>query len=136
VRELGADVYEPLDLQIGRCRLAVAAPVGSGLPTHQYVRVATKYPNTVAEFFRSRSLHVHIIKLDGSVEIAPLLGLSDVIVDLVETGLTLRENSMYVVEDVAQVSARLIVNRTAMKMKAGKVSQLIEQLDAVVYAHN
>jgi len=76
---------------------------------------------------------VHIVKLDGSVEIAPLLGLADAIVDLVETGRTLRENGMHVVEDVASVSAKLIVNRTAMKMKSGDVQHLITQLDTVVY---
>ncbi len=135
LRELDSDVYEPLDLQIGKCRLAVAAPEGIAPSYDHALRVATKYPRTAAQFFRSKNAHVHIVRLDGSVEIAPLLGLSDVIVDLVETGRTLRENGMSIVEEVAPVSAKLIVNRTAMKMKAGTLGQLIAQLDMVVYAN-
>lgn len=133
LRELDADVYEPVDLGIGRCRLVLAAPAGVPLPRAGSLRVATKYPRTTGRFFKGKQLHVHIVKLDGSVEIAPLLGLADAIVDLVETGRTLRENGMHIVEDVARVSAKLIVNRTAMKMKSDDVRHLITQLDAVVY---
>jgi ATP phosphoribosyltransferase len=133
LRELEADVYEPVDLGIGKCRLVLAAPSGVPLPPAGSLRIATKYPRTTELFFRKKQLHVHIVKLDGSVEIAPLLGLADAIVDLVETGRTLRENGMHVVEDVARVSAKLIVNRTAMKMKSADVRHLISQLDTVVY---
>jgi len=133
LREVEADVVEPVDLGIGRCRLVLAAPAGSALPASGSLRVATKYPRTTERYFRGKQIHVHIVKLDGSVEIAPLLGLSDAIVDLVETGRTLKENGMHVVEEVAAVSAKLIVNRTAMKMKSADVRHLITQLDTVVY---
>ncbi len=135
LRELDSDVFEPLDLQIGKCRLAVAGPEGETVSYTRNLRVATKYPRTSARFFTSRNAHIHIVRLEGSVEIAPLLGLSDVIVDLVETGRTLRENGMAVVEEVAPVSAKLIVNRTAMKMKARDVNTLLANLDRVIYAH-
>jgi ATP phosphoribosyltransferase len=132
LRELESDVNEPLDLRIGLCRLVVAGP---GRPNGNagYLRVATKYPRTAERHFRSRNSHVHIVRLDGSVEIAPLMGLSDVIVDLVETGRTLQENGMAILEEVAPVSAKLIVNRTSMKLKSTAVNELIAQLDRVVY---
>jgi len=133
LREIEADVYEPVDLGIGKCRLVLAAAPGLALPAAGSLRVATKYPRTTERFFRGKQLHVHIVKLDGSVEIAPLLGLADAIVDLVETGRTLRENGMRVVEDVSPVSAKLIVNRTAMKAKSTDLRHLITQLDTVVY---
>lgn len=135
LREADSDVNEPLDLQIGKCRLAVAGPDGKSVSYHQNIRVATKYPRTANRFFQARSAHVHIVRLEGSVEIAPLLGLADVIVDLVETGRTLRENGMSIIEDVAGVSSKLIVNRTAMKMKAMAVNALITDLDRIVYAN-
>jgi len=135
LREFESDVYEPLDLQIGRCGLVLAAPEGVEIAYDQHLRIATKYPRTAERFFKSNNAHVHIVKLDGSVEIAPLLGLADAIVDLVETGRTLRENGMRVVEEIARISAKLIVNRTAMKMKAADVSGLIAQLDRAVYAN-
>jgi len=136
LRELDSDVNEPLDLQIGRCKLAVAGPADKEVSYQQNLKVATKYPRTAARFFRERNAHVHIVKLDGSVEIAPLLGLSDVIVDLVETGRTLRENGMRVIEDISQISAKLIVNRTAMKIKSQQVNGLISQFDRVVYENS
>ena len=134
LRELDSDVYEPLDLQIGKCKLSVAAPNDAQVSLHQHIRVATKYPRTADRYFKSRDAHVHIVKLDGSVEIAPLLGLADVIVDLVETGRTLKDNGLHILNDIAPVSAKLIVNRAAMKIQAQPINQLIAQLDAVVYA--
>ncbi len=136
LREFESDVYEPLDLQIGKCAVVLAAPEGVEIAYEQHLRIATKYPRTAERFFKANNAHVHIVRLDGSVEIAPLLGLSDAIVDLVETGRTLRENGMRVIEEIARVSAKLIVNRTAMKMKAADVSRLISQLDTVVYANS
>jgi ATP phosphoribosyltransferase len=133
LREVDSDVNEPLDLRIGRCRLAVAGPDGKQFSYQQNLRVATKYPRTASRFFSGRNAHVHIVRLEGSVEIAPILGLSDVIVDLVETGRTLRENGMSIIEDVSSVSSKLIVNRTAMKMKGAAVTALISDLDRVVY---
>ena len=134
LREMETDVYEPMDLRIGKCRLVVAAPDGVVLSYGHHLRVATKYPRTAERFFNARQAHVQILRLDGSVEIAPLLGLSEAIVDLVETGRTLQENGLRIVEEVAQVSARLIVNRTAMKTKAHEAGAVISKLDAVVYA--
>jgi ATP phosphoribosyltransferase len=135
LRERESKLFEPLDLRIGLCRMVVAAPDGAEADYAHNVSVATKYPRTAERFFRSRKLHVHIVKLDGSVEIAPLLGLSTLIVDLVETGRTLKENGMRIVEVIDQVSGRLIVNRTVMKVRAAEVNQLIAQLDGAVYAN-
>lgn len=135
LRELGSDVYEPVDLRIGKCTLVLAAPAGVTLSYDQGLRVATKYPRTAAQFFRSRNAHVHIVRLDGSVEIAPLLGLAEAIVDLVETGRTLRENGMITVEEIAPVTAKLIVNRASMKVKSRNLGTCIQRLDAVVYAN-
>jgi ATP phosphoribosyltransferase len=133
LREMECDVYEPVDLKIGRCRLVVAALQEEELPAHRILRVATKYPRTAERHFRSGYGHVDIIRLEGSVEIAPLLGLADAIVDLVETGRTLRENGMRIVDVIAPVSAKLIVNRTAMKIRAAELNDLISLLDAVAY---
>ena len=134
LREVEYRVYEPIDLQIGRCRMVVAAPEGAGLSPERHLKIATKYPRTAERHFLERSAHIHVVRLEGSVELAPLLGLADAIVDLVESGRTLRDNHLVVVEDVAAVSARLIVNRTSMKMKARGINGLISQLDRVVYA--
>jgi ATP phosphoribosyltransferase len=136
LRELDCDLYEPLDLRIGICALVVAAPAGMTLTGQQHLRVATKYPRTAARFFAERNAHAHIVKLEGSVEIAPLLGLADAIVDLVETGRTLRENGLEPVEQVARISAKLIVNRTAMKTRNFAIRALITSLDTVVYENS
>ncbi len=136
LREQEYDVYEPLDLRIGLCRLVLAAREGVDVHGIQHPRIATKYPRTATRFFSIRNRHPHIVRLEGSVEIAPLLGLADAIVDLVETGRTLRENGLRVVEDVASVSAKCIVNRTAMKTRNTAVRSLITLLDAVVYANS
>jgi len=136
LREQDYDVYEPLDLRIGLCRLVLAAPDGADLREREHLRIATKYPRTATRFFAARNRHTHIVRLEGSVEIAPLLGLADAIVDLVETGRTLRENGLRVVEDVAPISAKLIVNRTAMKTRNSAIRSLITRLDAVVYANS
>lgn len=136
LRELEADVYEPVDLHIGGCRLVLAAPQEAGLDFAAPVRIATKYPRTAERYFRSRDLHVQIVKLEGSVEIAPLLGLADGIVDLIETGTTLKENGLSVVQEIARVSSKLIVNRIAMKLQADAINRLILSLDRAVYAHS
>ena len=136
LRELESDVNEPLDLRIGTCTLVLAAPEGTTLEYARALKIATKYPRTAEKFFRSRNVHVHVVRLDGSVEIAPLLGLADAIVDLVETGRTLRENGMVVVEEISRVTAKLIVNRTAMKVKTQRVNPFLARLDAVVYENS
>jgi ATP phosphoribosyltransferase len=136
LREFMPDVYEPLDLQIGLCRLVVAAPAGRPLVEGGHWKIATKYPHTAEQFFAARNSHVHIVKLEGSVEIAPQLGLADAIVDLVETGRTLKENGLVVTEEVGSVSAKLIVNRTAMKTKRDAIQRLLADLDGVIYANH
>jgi ATP phosphoribosyltransferase len=121
------DLYQPLDLGIGRCRMVVAAPVArSALP--DVPRVATKYPRITAEHFAARGRQVEVIFVQGSVELAPLVGLADLIVDLVETGSTLRENELAVVEEVASISSVLVANRAAYKLRSGEIAPLIDAL--------
>jgi ATP phosphoribosyltransferase len=136
LREMDSDVYEPLDLQIGKCKLSLAAPQDSLIAYDQHLRIATKYPRTTEQFFLSQNVHVQIVKLEGSVEIAPLLGLADAIVDLVETGRTLRDNGLAIVAEIKPITSKLIVNRTAMKIKSKAINQLISNLDMVVYANH
>jgi ATP phosphoribosyltransferase len=134
--ESNADVLQPLDLGFARCVVAVAA-LGGKLPTDAgALRVATKYPRVAAAHFGARGVPVEIIELSGSVELAPVLGLSDCIVDLVETGRTLRENGLAVVETVAQSSARLVVNRASYQLKAARVARLIAALEAALNEGN
>ena len=117
ILEQGRSFYEVLDLGFGRCRFALAVREGSDFyGTYKTRRVATKYPNVTKHFFDSKGMDVSIIKIEGSVELAPILNLSDAIVDIVETGATLRENGLTPIEDVAEVSARLIVNTASMKL--------------------
>lgn len=132
--ESGADVLQPLELGFARCVIAVAAPAGVLPAGAGALRVATKYPRVAAEHFGVRGVPVEIIELSGSVELAPLLGLSDCIVDLVETGRTLSENGLGVVENVAESSARLVVNRASYQLKATAVARLVSVLDAALDA--
>jgi len=131
--ESASDVLEPLDLGFGRCRLVVAAPSGSGFAPDKVssARVATKYPRVAQAHFLGRGLAVEVVKLAGSVEIAPGLGLADCIVDVVETGRTLKENGLEVIETVAESSARLIVNRASFHARRDEVQQLIRSLQGV-----
>lgn len=126
--ESEADVLQPLTLDIGRCRMAVAAAVEMPLNGSRPLRVATKYPRVAARHFGSRGLPVEIIQLSGSVEVAPMLGLSDCIVDLVETGRTLRENGLRIIEVIAESTARLVINRASYQLKAEAVARLIDSL--------
>jgi ATP phosphoribosyltransferase len=128
--ETGADVLEPLDLGFGRCRLVVATPAGSGFAPDRTAtaRVASKYPKLAAAHFQGRGLAVEVVKLAGSVEIAPGLGLADCIVDVVETGRTLVENGLEAIEIVAESSARLIVNRASFHARRAEVQRLVETL--------
>ncbi len=129
-----ADLYEPLDLNIARCRLCLA---GTGLPPAdpgRRLRVATKYVNITRDWYARRGEQVELIKLYGSMELAPLVGLADLIVDLVDTGNTLKANGLRPLEDILQISSRLIVNKAAMKMKHAQIRGLIQQLSAVVPA--
>lgn len=129
--ESRAEVHEPLDLKFGCCRIAVAGKrevVGQDYNLLATVRVATKYPRIASEYFQARGIPIEIIPLQGSVELAPLLGLSDRIVDLVETGRTLQENGLEVIETITETTARLIVNRASFHLKRAAVSALIEDL--------
>lgn len=127
--EESPQVYEPLDLGLGYCRLCVARAVGGperGLGAE--LRVATKYPRLAEAHFRAKGVQVEIIKLYGSIEIAPLIGLADRIVDLVSTGETLRQNGLVVEEEIFESTSRLIVNRATMKTRAAEVLALVERL--------
>lgn len=130
--ETEADVLQPLDLKIARCRIAVAAREGTYTGRAGVLHVATKYPRIAAAHFGSRGVPVEIIELSGSVELAPVLGLSDCIVDLVETGRTLAENGLAVVETITDSTARLVVNRASYQLKAAEVGALVESLSRAV----
>jgi ATP phosphoribosyltransferase len=122
----GTDLYEPLDLNIAQCRLAVAAPQGWH-PHGKRLRVATKYPNIARQHYAKKGEQVEIIKLYGSMELAPLVGLADVIVDLVATGSTLKANGLVEIEKICDISSRVVVNRAAMKMKHEAITRLLKQ---------
>jgi len=128
--EYNPDVYELLDLDIGKCRMAVAAKKGFSDNTDRTLRVATKFSNIAQQHYLSKGRDIDIIHLNGSIEIAPILGLSDVIVDIVETGTTLKENDLEVIETIVPISARLIANKASYQFKRKKVEALMEQLAA------
>jgi len=134
--EQGKDLYEPLDLKFGYCRMIVAEPVnmvGNDDPTGwSHVRIASKYPYVTEKYFAAKGIQVEIIKLYGSIELAPLVGLSERIVDLVETGETLRQNGLVEVEQIAEISTRLIVNRASMKIKYKRITEIIQGLEQVL----
>lgn len=128
--EEGRPLYEMLDLKLGCCRLAVAGFAdrkNSGI-TNSHTRVATKYPNITRNYFAGKGETVEIIKLNGSVELGPLTGLSDVIVDIVESGRTLAENGLEVLEEIGPVSARLVVNQVSLKTKRDEIKRIIDGL--------
>jgi len=133
--ETRADVLQPLDLNFGHVKIAVAAPKGTQSingndnPT---VRIATKYPHITMDYFNARGIPVEIIPLSGSIELAPLIGLADRIVDLVETGRTLKENGLEITEVIAESSARLLINRAGYQTKRNEVRELIQALEKVV----
>ena len=135
ILEEGRKVYEVLDLGYGKCKMCVcgykdAAPL---LQHHELIRVATKYPNIAKDYFYNKKHQtVEIIKLNGSIELAPIVGLSEVIVDIVETGSTLRENGLQVLEEVCPLSARMVVNQVSMKMENERIGKLIADLKAVL----
>lgn len=122
------DIYELLDLNIGVCRMAVAAPEGFRDDREQTLRVATKFPNIAGDYYAAKARDVELIRLNGSIEIAPILGLSDVIVDIVETGKTLRENGLTVLETVCPISARLVANRSAFRFLNQEIVTLLQNV--------
>ncbi|MCW8920054.1 MAG: ATP phosphoribosyltransferase [Sedimenticola sp.] len=127
----GEGLYEPLDLQIARCRLMVAGAAGASLEGDR-LRIATKYVESARRFFAARGQQVEIIKLYGSMELAPLVGLSDLIVDLVESGNTLKANGLVPLEHIADISSRMVVNKAAWKMKHATVMQLLDALQEAI----
>jgi len=130
--ESNTDLYEMLDLGFAKCRLCVAAPTkrAPDLITCVNLRVATKYPSTAKAFFQSKGINIDIIKLNGSVELGPLVGLSDVIVDIVESGKTLVENGLEVTDYICDISARLVVNKVSLKTKGEIIKPLISNVRA------
>ena len=135
VLEEGRQIYEVLDLGFGACRMCVAGPESARelLKHHELIRVATKYPNIAKDYFYNRKHQtVEIIKLNGSIELAPIVGLSEVIVDIVETGSTLKENGLQVLEEVCPLSARMVVNQVSMKMEYERINKIIKELKEVL----
>jgi len=137
IMEEGRRMYEVLDLNLGKCKMCVAGPASAAELLHhgELIRVATKYPNIAKDYFYNKKHQtVEIIKLNGSIELAPILGLSEVIVDIVETGKTLRENGLVVLEEICDISARMVVNEVSMKMEHERISKIIKDLK--VYLNN
>ena len=132
--EYEPDVYELLDLDMGKCRMAVAAKADFRDDISRTLRVATKFSNIAANYYRSKGRDIDIIHLNGSIEIAPILGLSDVIVDIVETGTTLKENDLQVFETIVPISARLVANKASYKFKGTQIDQIVESLGAQMEA--
>ncbi|GAB4293800.1 MAG: ATP phosphoribosyltransferase [Desulfuromonadia bacterium] len=130
------DLYEPLDLKFGYCRLMVAEPANLARtddPSRwSNIRIATKYPNITEQYFAAKGIQVEIIKLYGSIELAPLVGLSERIVDLVSTGETLRQNGLVEVETIAEITTRLIVNRARLKTRQRRITSIIQRMEQVL----
>lgn len=135
ILEEGRKLYEVMDLGFGKCRMCVCGPESARelLQNNQLIRVATKYPNIAKDYFYNKKHQtVEIIKLNGSIELAPIVGLSEVICDIVETGSTLRENGLEVLEEVCPLSARMVVNQVSMKMEHERITKLITDLKSVL----
>ena len=131
ILEEGRKLYEVLDLGLGKCRMCVCGPASSAekLKHRELIRVATKYPKIAKDYFYNKKHQtVEIIKLNGSIELAPIVGLSEVIVDIVETGTTLRENGLEVLEEICSLSARVVVNQVSMKMENERITRMLSQL--------
>lgn len=129
IMEMGGDFYELLDLGFGKCRFALAGIKGKDFYAgYGHKVIATKYPNVTAKYFASRGVECEIIKIEGSVELAPILGLSDGIIDIVETGATLKENGLEVYEDVVSISARCIVNNASLKLKNSEINVFLDRV--------
>ncbi|GHU44387.1 ATP phosphoribosyltransferase [Clostridia bacterium] len=132
ILEEGRNVYEVLDLGFGKCRMCVCGPIEAqeALNSRELIRVATKYPKIAKNYFYNKKHQtVELIKLNGSIELAPIVGLSEVIVDIVETGSTLRENGLCVLEEICPLSARMIVNQVSMKMEYERITKLIRDIN-------
>lgn len=138
ILEAGRKLYEVLDLNVGKCRMCVAGPKSARekLNDGSLIRVASKYPRIAKDYFyNTKHQTVEIIKLNGSVELAPIVGLSEVIVDIVETGSTLKENGLKVLEEICPLSARVVVNEVSMKMEHERITKLVKDLKKIVSAN-
>jgi ATP phosphoribosyltransferase len=130
IMEHGGSFFEVTDLGFGKCRFAVAGKSEEDLYKGYRVKtIATKYPNVSRRYFENKGMDVDIVKIEGSVELAPLIGLADAIVDIVETGSTLKENGLKIIEDVADISARIIVNAASLKLRKSEIESLIEKIE-------
>ena len=135
IMENGKSLYEILDLKFGKCKFSLAGPVGENfINNNNYTHkiIASKYPNVTKEYFNHRNMDVEIVKIEGSVELAPLLGLADAIVDLVETGSTLKANGLEIYDDIVQISARLAVNIASIKLKKKEIDEFIKNISEVI----
>ena len=132
IEEYSPEIYELLDLNIGKCRMAVAAKNGFRDNPDKTLRVATKFKNIALDYYSSKSRDIDIIELNGSIELAPILGLSDVIVDIVETGTTLLENDLSPIETILPISARLIANKAAFKFKNAEIMEITSSISSIV----
>ena len=129
IAEIGGEFYEVYDLNIGVCKFALAGPNDKDFYSgYTSKTIATKYPNVAKEFFASKEMDINIIKIEGSVELAPLLNLADAIVDIVETGSTLKENGLHIIEDISDISARIIVNLASMKLRKKEIEDFINAI--------
>ncbi len=131
-----ADVYELLDLGFGKCKFAIAAPVGYKEKKDEKLVIATKYVNVAKKYFEKREREIDIVKLNGSVELGPLVNLSDVIIDIVETGSTLRENNLEVIEEIGDISARLIANKSSFKFNKEIITDLVKKVKEEIDENN
>ncbi len=137
ILEEGRNLYEVLNLNLGKCRMCVCGPASARevLQSNEIIRVATKYPNIAKDYFyNQKNRTVEIVKLNGSVELAPIVGLSDVIVDIVETGTTLRENGLEVLEEICDLSARIVVNQVSLKMEHQRIRKILNDLSESMMA--
>jgi len=132
ILEANADIYEMLDLKFGLCKFSIASLKELTLARGSSIKVASKYPRVAANFFKKKGIHAETIKLNGSVELAPIINMADCIMDIVETGNTLKENGLSVVEDVEQISTRLVVNKASFATKTEAVQQLVEKIKNVL----
>lgn len=133
ILEGSKNYYEIMDLNIGKCKFIVASMPGIDLYNGEsHVKIASKYPNVAREYFKNKHMDVEVIKIDGSVELAPILGLCSGIVDIMETGRTLKENGLIVLDEICDLSARIIVNKASFKMKQKEITELVDSIEGVL----
>lgn len=132
ILEADADIYELLDLKLGKCKFVVASLKTEPIKQGSTIKVASKYTNVAKQFFEQKGINVETIKLNGSVELAPLIDLADVIVDIVETGTTIKENGLTILEEIERISTRLVVNKASFATKTEAIQQIINQLQTVL----